>query len=63
MATKEIIYRKRQGIGFPYIMHVKIILFNQMIKERTSIMTGAEEVNYHCLLLFISLNCITELLK
>ena len=44
MATKEVIYRKRQGIGFPYIIHVKRILFNQMIKERTSIMTGAEEV-------------------
>ena len=46
MATKEVIYRKRQGIGFPYIIHVKRILFNQMIKERTSIMTGAEEVSF-----------------
>ena len=43
MATKEVIYRKRQGIGLPYIIHVKIILFNQMIKERTSIMTRAEQ--------------------
>ena len=46
MATKEVIYRKRQGIGFPYIIDIKRILFNQMIKERTSIMTGAEEVYY-----------------
>ena len=46
MATKEVIYRNRQGIGFPYIIHVKRILFNQMITERTSIMTGAEEVSF-----------------
>ena len=46
MATKEVIYRKRQGIGFPYIIHVKRILFDQMIQERTSIMTGAEEVSF-----------------
>ena len=46
MATKEVIYRKRKSIGFPYIIHVKRIIFNQMIKERTSIMTGAEEVSF-----------------
>ena len=46
MATKEVIYRQRQGIGFLYIIHVKRILFNQMIKERTSIMTGADEVSF-----------------
>ena len=35
MATKEVIYKKRQGIGLPYIIHVKeLILFNQMIKEK-----------------------------
>ena len=45
MATKEVTYRKRQGIGFPYIIHVKRILLNQTIKERTSIMTGAEEAS------------------
>ena len=44
MATKEVIYKKRQGIGLPYIIHVKGIIFNEMIKERTSIMTGAEEL-------------------
>ena len=44
MATKEVIYRKRQGIGLPYIIHVKGILFNKMTKEKTCIMTGAEEV-------------------
>ena len=27
MATKEVIYRKRLGIGLPYIIHVKIITF------------------------------------
>ena len=47
MSTKEVIYRKIQGIGFPYSIHVKIILFNQVIKERTSIMTGAEEVGFY----------------
>ena len=46
MAIKEVIHRKRQAIGFPYIIHVKRILFNQMIKERTPIMTGAEEVSF-----------------
>ena len=46
MATKEVIYRKRQGIGLPYIIHVKRILFNQMIKGKTSIMSGAEEVSF-----------------
>ena len=49
MATKEVIYQKRHGIGFPYIcniIHVNRILFNQMIKERTSTMTGAEEVSF-----------------
>ena len=46
MAVKEVIYSKRQGIKFSYIIHVKIIDFNQMIKERTSIMTKAEEVSF-----------------
>ena len=38
MATKEVIYKKRQagrqGIGLPYIIHVKGIFFNQIIKEK-----------------------------
>ena len=42
----EVIYRKRQDIGLPCIIHVKRILFNQMIKERTFVMTGAEEVSF-----------------
>ena len=46
MATKEVIYKKRQVIGIPYVIYVKRILFNQMIKERTSIMTRAEEVSF-----------------
>ena len=39
-ATKEVISRKRQCIGLPCIIHVKRILFNQIIKEMTSIVTG-----------------------
>ena len=42
VATKQVIDRKRQ---LPYIMYVNRILFNQMIKERTSIITGAGEVS------------------
>ena len=34
MATKEVIYRKRQGNGIPNILHMKRILYNQMIKEK-----------------------------
>ena len=45
VATKQVIDRKRQCVGLPYIMYVKRILFNQMTKERTSIMTGAEVVS------------------
>ena len=37
-AIKEGIYRKRQGIGLPYNIHVKRILFHQIIQERTSIL-------------------------
>ena len=37
-----VIYRRRQGIGLPYIIHVKRIMFNQMIKEGTSIKTGGK---------------------
>ena len=58
MAPKEVIYRKRQNIGFPYIIHARIILFNQMVKERTSIMTGAEEVSFSLkLLLNVKYSC------
>ena len=31
MAIKEVIYRKRQGIGFPYIIHVKRGVTNFLI--------------------------------
>ena len=44
--TKEVVYRKIQGIGLPYLIHLTRIIFNQMTKERTSIMTGAEEVSF-----------------
>ena len=43
LATKEVSYWNWQGNGLPYTIHVEIILFNQMVKERTSIMIGAEE--------------------
>ena len=46
MVTKEVIYRKRQGVGLPYIIHIEIIIFNQILEERTPIMTGAEEVSF-----------------
>ena len=32
--------------GLPYIIHVKKILFNQKIRERISMITGTEEVNF-----------------
>ena len=34
MATKEVIYSKRQENGIPNILHMKRILYNQMIKEK-----------------------------
>ena len=37
MATREVIYRKRQGNGIPNILHVKRISYNQMIKEKVLI--------------------------
>ena len=45
MPNKEVIYRERQGNILPLIIHVKRILFNQVIKEGISIMTGAHELS------------------
>ena len=47
MIPKVVIYRKRQGIGLPYIINMKIFIYNQIIKERTSIMTRTEEDTFH----------------
>ena len=33
MATKEVIYRKRQGNRLPYIIHVKIIIYGCPIEQ------------------------------
>ena len=38
------IIKKSKTPYIPYIIHVKIIIFNHMMKERTLIITGAEKV-------------------
>ena len=45
MATKEVIYRKRQGNGIPNILHVKRISYYQMIKEKVLMSSKVEESN------------------
>ena len=46
MITKEGIYRKKQGNGIPNILHMKRILYNQMIKEKVLMSSNVEESNY-----------------
>ena len=45
MATKEVMYRKRQGNGIPNSLHMKRILYNQMIKEKVLMSSKVEKSN------------------
>ena len=42
MATKQVIYEKRQGNGYPDIIHVEMV-FNQKKNVNTATMIRAEE--------------------